>query len=229
MKNKKLAFFMYIQTCNEQLEIMYLAFTSDYVVNASNLRIHRCARLNHTLRCSRAIISRTEIVPGPCARGGSITIVAALLREKMQNCRRERSLARSLGCIKSGVVIYRNSCGQSPARAESLLVTHLQKTSPSCRRETPRESAMIVAITRARIYFKIATSPFLFKGKIQSIRTSLDHSNETFTRNRASKRRCELSVAYDSTHLSHLPPLCASFPQTGLIRAESNDRDHRAF
>lgn len=225
MKNKKLAFFMYIQTCNEQLEIMYLAFTSDYVVNASNLRIHRCARLNHTLRCSRAIISRTEIVPGPCARGGSITIVAALLREKMQNCRRERSL----GCIKSRVVIYRNSCGQSPARAESLLVTHLQKTSPSCRRETPRESAMIVAITRARIYFKIATSPFLFKGKIQSIRTSLDHSNETFTRNRASKRRCELSVAYDSTHLSHLPPLCASFPQTGLIRAESNDRDHRAF
>lgn len=84
---------------------------------------------------------------GPRARG-SITIVAALSREKMQNYRREHSR----GCIKSGVVIYRNSCGQSLARAkESSLVTHLQENFPprvvARERQTPRESAMIVAIT----------------------------------------------------------------------------------
>lgn len=67
------------------------------------------------------IISRTEIVPGRAhVARGSITIVAALSREKMQNCRREHSR----GCIKSGVVIYRNSCGHSrTAQHQRLLVT----------------------------------------------------------------------------------------------------------
>lgn len=113
------------------------------------------------------IISRTEIVPGRAhVARGSITIVAALSREKMQNCRCEHSR----GCIKSGVVIYRNSCGHSRTaqRAESsrnicrkLPPRHLVRS--RAREQTPRASAAI-AITRAsQMYFKATTSFGLFQ------------------------------------------------------------------
>jgi len=104
----------------------------------------------------RPIISRTEIVldRAHVARR-SITIVAAFSREKMQNCRRKHSR----GCIKSGVVIYRNSCGHSrTAQHQRLLVTFAENfplvISALSREQTPRESAAI-AITRAsQMYFK---------------------------------------------------------------------------
>lgn len=106
------------------------------------------------------IISRTEIVPGRAhVARGSITIVAALSREKMQNCRCEHSR----GCIKSGVVIYRNSCGHSRTAQRSLLVIFAENfplviSCAHARTNAPRESAAI-AITRAsQMYFKATTS-----------------------------------------------------------------------
>lgn len=121
-KNKRLAFSS-CPTMNNWKCISHLHWIT-YVVNASNLGIHRCARLNHTLRCSRIIISRTEIVSGPWAGGGSITIVVAVLsRETMQNCRRERSL----GCIK---LLFIGTAVGSPPRAPRVFSQHICRKLP---------------------------------------------------------------------------------------------------
>lgn len=132
---------------------------SDYAPTNTRMRRAILRAFKSHVTMLGPIISRTEIVPGRAhVARGSITIVAALSREKMQNCRREHSR----GCIKSGVVIYRNSCGHSRTAESSrnicrkLPPRHLVRA--LAREQTPRESAAI-AITRApQMYFKAATS-----------------------------------------------------------------------
>jgi hypothetical protein len=93
----------------------------------------------------------------------------------MQNCRRERSHGR----IKSGVVIYRNSCGQSRARGLSLLLVTFAENFPlvigsantAARRAMLRRSRL-----RARMHISSCRA-LLFLAelfvKTRSIRTAL--------------------------------------------------------
>lgn len=120
---------------------------------------------------------------------GSITIVAALSREKMQNC---RPRARSRGRIKSGVVIYRNSCGQSRARGLSprnicrkLPPRHRAKAKARARARAPNAARReLVWQSRLRVpnaYFKAAFISRLPLLKMQSIQTAFTLT-ETFIR-----------------------------------------------
>lgn len=214
---------------------MYLAFISDYVVNALSLRIHPGARLNHTLRCSRAIISRTEIVSGPArTRRVNNHSCRAFAREDAELPPRALARLHQIG----GCYLQEQLWAVPRARRESSRNTFAENFPPprvvARERQKRLESAMIVAITRARIY--ILRSPplrsllrerynrserrsIILMGRLFGIyhdsltrRDNLVVRACLFARNQLSKRRCGLNVARDYSSLSHLSPFLRLFP-----------------